>query len=87
MAYGREKIYSLLAGKYKKTPGQIVLNWQVHCSVIPIPRTGKPERMKENLGSDEFKMDDANYEKVSGLNRNQRLILLNFQEFKYFHKI
>ena len=74
-----EPIIKELAEKYKKTPGQIALNWQIHCGVIPIPRTGKPERMKENLGSIEFKMDDSDYEKVSGLNRNHRFN--NFTEF------
>ena len=74
-----EPVIKELAAKYKKTPGQIALNWQVHCGVIPIPRTGKPERMRENLGSVEFKMDDADYEKVTGLNRNHRFN--NFTEF------
>ena len=35
--------------------------------------------MKENLGSVEFKMDEADYEKVSGLNRNHR-----FNDFTEF---
>ena len=44
-----------LSKKYEKTPGQIILNWEIHKGVIPIPGTSKPERMKENLEAANFK--------------------------------
>ena len=50
-----ESIVKSLAEKYGKTPGQIILNWQVQIGVIPIPGTSNPQRMKENLGSIDFK--------------------------------
>jgi diketogulonate reductase-like aldo/keto reductase len=67
-----EPIIKELSEKYKKTAGQIALNWLIHLGIVPIPRTGKPERMKENLESVNFKMDDADYEKVSSLNKDHR---------------
>jgi diketogulonate reductase-like aldo/keto reductase len=61
-----------LAEKYKKTPGQIVLNWEIQKNVIPIPATKKSSRMKENLGSLEFNIEKEDIEKVDSLNKNYR---------------
>ena len=66
-----ENIVLNLAKKYGKTPGQIILNWHIHLGVIPIPGTSNPERMKENLESSEFKMDDKDYEALSSFNDKQ----------------
>jgi len=53
-----EPVVKSLSEKYKKTSGQIVLNWHIKMGVIPIPGTSKPERMKENLEANDFKMDE-----------------------------
>ena len=67
-----EKIIVDLAKKYKKTVGQIVLNWSISRDVIPIPMTSNQNRMIENLGSTDFSMNKKELEKIDGLNRNQR---------------
>ena len=46
-----------LVNKYKKTPGQIILNWIVKQDIIAIPGTSKTDRMKENIESLYFEMD------------------------------
>ena len=51
-----------LAEKHGKTPGQIVLNWEIQKGVIPIPGTSKPERMKENLEAINFQLDQSDCE-------------------------
>ena len=51
-----------LSKKYEKTPGQIILNWEIHKGVIPIPGTSKPERMKENSEAANFKMEENDYD-------------------------
>jgi 2,5-diketo-D-gluconate reductase A len=40
--------------KYGKTPAQIAINWVVMRGMIAIPKTAKPERIKENLGGARF---------------------------------
>ena len=42
-----------------------LLNWHVHLGVIPIPGTSTPNRMKENLNSIDFIMDEEDYNKLS----------------------
>jgi diketogulonate reductase-like aldo/keto reductase len=67
-----EEIIVNLAKKYEKTVGQIILNWHIHLGVIPIPGTANPERMKENLASVDFEMDDKDYELISSLDKQFR---------------
>ncbi len=57
-----EPAVQTLAQKYGKTPGQIILNWEIKRGVIPIPGTTKPDRMKENLEAVNLKMEDAEYD-------------------------
>jgi diketogulonate reductase-like aldo/keto reductase len=57
-----ETAVQYLSKKYEKTPGQIILNWEIHKGVIPIPGTSKPERMKENLEAANFKMEENDYD-------------------------
>ena len=54
-----------LAKEYKKTPGQIILNWHYCVGVIPIPGTSKTDRMSENLKALDFKMKDEDIQKLS----------------------
>ena len=62
-----EEIVKNLAETYKKTVGQIVLNWHVHLGVIPIPGTTNPKRMKENLEAITFEMKEEEYNSISSL--------------------
>ena len=60
-----QKLIKDLADKYKKTPGQIILNWHYLTGVIPIPGTSKIDRMSENLKALDFKMKDEDIQKLS----------------------
>ena len=61
----KEECILNLVNKYKKTPGQIILNWEVAQGIITIPGTSNPKRMEENLGALDFKMSE---EDVKSLN-------------------
>ena len=56
-SFEEENVVSL-AEKYKKTPGQIILNWEVAQGIITIPGTSQFDRAKENLGALDFQMTD-----------------------------
>ncbi len=66
-----EDIVKDLAKKYGKSVGQIILNWHMSIGVIPIPGTSNIERMKENLASSEFKMDEKDIEALSSFTEKQ----------------
>ena len=46
-----------LGEKYDKTPGQLVLRWHVQNGLVVIPKSGDPERMRENLDVFDFALD------------------------------
>ena len=62
-----------LAEKYKKTPAQIVLRWNVERGIIVIPKSVHKERLIENLNITDFELSVDDIAKVSALNKNQRL--------------
>jgi diketogulonate reductase-like aldo/keto reductase len=63
-----------LAAKYKKTPAQILLNWAVSRGTIAIPKSVKPERVKENADIFDFEITESEQKEISSLNRNLRLV-------------
>ena len=60
----KEKKVKKLSEKYEKTEGQIIINWHIHQGIIAIPSTSKIERMKENLDSLFFEMEEEDVEKL-----------------------
>ena len=52
-----------------KSAGQVALRWLVQQGVIPIPRTGKIERLKENLAAFDFVLSDAEMAEIAALKR------------------
>ena len=61
----KDKMILELSDKYKKTPGQIILNWHYKSGVIPIPSTSKKDRMKENLAALTDILDEKDFEALS----------------------
>lgn len=57
-----------LAEKYKKTPAQIALRWNIQRGVIPIPKTAHPDRLDEN--KDVFDFSLTKEEMALLLNKN-----------------
>lgn len=60
------------AQAHGKTPAQIVLRWGVQRGCSIIPKTSKPERMRENLSIMDFTLSDDEMAAISALNQNRR---------------
>jgi D-xylose reductase len=60
------------AEAHDKTPAQVVLGWGVQRGTSIIPKTSKPERMRENLALDDFTLSKAEMDAISALNANRR---------------
>jgi len=58
-----------IAKAHGKSAGQVALRWLVQQGIIPIPRTGKVERLKENLGAFDFTLSDAEMAEIAALKR------------------
>ena len=49
-----------IAEKHAATPAQIALAWLLHQEgVVVIPKSSRPERIRENLGALEVRLDEA----------------------------
>jgi 2,5-diketo-D-gluconate reductase A len=63
----REPAIAALADKYNRTPAQIVLRWHTQQGFVAIPKSGRPERLAENLAVFDFSLDDAEVRELSAL--------------------
>jgi len=49
------------------TPGQVILRWHVQLGSLPIPKSGDPERQRQNLDIFGFELTDEEMAEISGL--------------------
>ncbi|MFH9419691.1 aldo/keto reductase [Streptomyces sp. NPDC017529] len=62
-----------LAGKYERTPAQIVLRWHLQLGNVVIPKSVTPSRIKENIDVFGFELDDADMAAIAALDSGTRL--------------
>lgn len=60
------------AQTHGKTPAQVLLKWGVQRGTSVIPKTSKPERMRENIDIDDFELSAVEMAAISALNQNRR---------------
>jgi len=60
------------AQAHGKTPAQVLLRWGVQRGTSVIPKTTKPERMRENLAVDDFELSSVEMMAINSLNQNRR---------------
>lgn len=63
-----------LAEKYSKTPAQILLRFLTQKDIIVIPRSTKPEHIKENFNLFDFELNTDEMSLLSALDKKEPLI-------------
>jgi len=61
-----------IAKKYKKSPAQVLIRWQIDLGHVVIPKSIKPERIQENLDVFDFQLEQGEVESLKKLDRNFR---------------
>ena len=56
-----------IASKHKKTPAQVVIRWHLDNGLIVIPKSVHLERLKENIGALDFRLDDEDMRRIRTL--------------------
>lgn len=56
-----------LSQKYQKSVPQIVLRWLIQRGIVPLVKSVKPERMKENLDVFDFALSAEDMEQIAAL--------------------
>lgn len=72
-----------LSQQYNKTPAQIILNWIIGRGMIAIPKSAHPERIKENLESADFEMEEDDLVRIDALPQTGRINNPSFNDFDY----
>ena len=67
-----QPVVKAAAERLGRTPAQIVLRWGVQRGTAIIPKTTKPERMKENRNIFDFELSEKEMQEISALNANRR---------------
>jgi 2,5-diketo-D-gluconate reductase A len=60
-----------IAEKVGKTPAQVVLRWHIQRGDIVFPKSVTPSRMQENIDLFDFKLQSADMEEISALDRGE----------------
>jgi 2,5-diketo-D-gluconate reductase A len=56
-----------IAAKHKRTPAQVVIRWHLDSGLIAIPKTVRLERLKENIGALDFRLDGDDMRRIEAL--------------------
>lgn len=69
----QEAALQKLAGKYGKTPAQVILRWDIQHGMISLPKSVHRERIESNLQVFDFELSGADMDLIDGLNSDQRV--------------
>lgn len=77
LTIGRIDISKLsdLTSKYKKSPAQIILRWNIERGCLPLPKTKNPERLFENFDVFNFSLTNEEVSYLSSLNYDCQLLV------------
>ncbi|VDM76349.1 unnamed protein product [Strongylus vulgaris] len=67
--------YSPLGSRGRNTPAQILLRYLIQKGLIVIPKSVKPERVKENINVFDFALDQDDMNKLAAVKTRVRLLL------------
>ena len=67
------KLLQELAEKYRKSPVQVVLRWNIQKGVVTIPKSVTPKRIIHNADIFDFELAQEDMDKIDSLNQNKRM--------------
>jgi alcohol dehydrogenase (NADP+) len=69
-----DEVVKEVAEKYGKTAAQVCLRWGLQRGYPVIPKSSNLKRLKENLESSQFELEQEDFQKISDLNKNYRVV-------------
>lgn len=68
-----DPVIGQIAKETGRTPGQVIIRWHLQLGNVVIPKSVTPERIRENFDVFGFELDDAQMERIAGLDDGQRI--------------
>ena len=68
-AFLADPVIAAIAAKHGKTPAQIVIRWHLDSGLIVIPKSVRPERVKENISVFDFRLDHEDMRHIRSLDK------------------
>jgi methylglyoxal/glyoxal reductase len=62
-----------IATKYKRTPAQILIRWSLQHGLVVIPKSVRPERIRENAAVFDFELGRGDMERLDSLDESSRV--------------
>ena len=63
-----------ISEKHQKTPAQVLLRHALQLGVVPLPKSGNPERICENFAVYDFQLDKEDMSRLANLNVDQKYV-------------
>lgn len=70
--YLEDETVLAIGKKYGKTSSQVVLRWHLQRGTVPIPKSGRPERIRENSQVFDFELTPEEMEQINALETGAR---------------
>lgn len=68
----RDPTLAQIARDHGRTVAQVILRWDLQSGVVTIPKSVRPERIRENAAVFDFALTDEQMKAISALDRNRR---------------
>ena len=67
----KHRSLTMIAEKYGKTPGQVVLRWHIELGIVAIPRSANPGRIAQNINVFDFELTSDEIATISALDTGE----------------
>ena len=69
----RDPVLTEIGKKYGKTAAQVILRWNVERGIPCVPKSSRPERIRENFDVWDFSLTQKEMEKIASLDKGREL--------------
>lgn len=59
-----------IAAKHGRTPGQVILRWHLQSGLVPLTRSVRPDRIRENFAALDFALDLVDIGRIAEMDRH-----------------
>jgi 2,5-diketo-D-gluconate reductase A len=66
-----DPVINEIASNRGKSVAQVILRWHVQLGLVPIPKSGNPDRIAENFDVFDFELTDADMDAITSLDRGE----------------